>query len=150
ADKKERRVIRRLYPGERGPGRGWRRGVRGARGEEQRVPRLPDASSKGSVSMRIAPLALALSLFALGSAAGAATPVKPPGNDDCLTCHADKDAKRANGKSVFVAKQKFDSSVHGQAGIACVDCHRDLASAKDFPHADRLKKVACATCHDGA
>ena len=95
--------------------------------------------------MRIAPLALALSLFTLGSTAGAATPVKPPGNDDCLTCHADKDAKRSNGKSVFVVKQKFDSSVHGKA-----DCHRDLASAKDYPHAERLKKVACATCHDGA
>src|SRR6185369_15130617 len=122
----------RLSPGKRGPGRGWRRGIRGARGEERRASRFPEASSKGSVSMRIASIALALSLFTLGSAAGAAAPVKPPGNDDCLTCHADKDAKRSNGRSVAVVKQKFDSSVHGQAGVACVDCHRDLASAKDF------------------
>jgi cytochrome b subunit of formate dehydrogenase len=100
--------------------------------------------------MRIAPVAIALSLFAFGSALNAATPVKPPGNDDCLTCHADKDAKRSDGRSVLVLKQKFDFSVHGQAGVACVDCHADLAAAKDFPHAARLKKVDCATCHDGA
>ena len=100
--------------------------------------------------MKIARGALALSLFAFGSVLARAKPVKPPGNDDCLTCHADKDANRSDGRSVFVPKPKFDASVHGQAGVACVDCHTDLAAAKDFPHPARLKKVECAACHDGA
>lgn len=100
--------------------------------------------------MKIASVALVLSLFAFGSDLNAAKPVKPPANDDCLTCHADKDAKRSNGRSVLVLKPKFDASVHGQAGVACVDCHTDLAAATDFPHPARLKKVDCAACHDGA
>src|ERR1700693_6637593 len=100
--------------------------------------------------MKIAFVAIALSLFAFGSDLNAAKPVKPPGNDDCLTCHADKDAKRSDGRSALVVKQKFDSSVRGKAGVACVDCHTDLAAAKDFPHAARVRKVDCAACHDSA
>jgi hypothetical protein len=100
--------------------------------------------------MKTIPVAVALSLFALAAVANAAKPVKPPASDDCLTCHADKEAKRSNGRSVFVGKQKFDASVHGQAGVGCVDCHTDLAAAEDFPHNARLKKVDCATCHDAA
>ncbi len=100
--------------------------------------------------MKLAPLVIGTALFAFGSVLNAATPVKPPGNDDCLTCHADRDARRSNGSSVFVVKQKLDSSVHGQAGVACVDCHSDLAKTSDFPHRPRLRKVDCASCHDGA
>ena len=84
--------------------------------------------------MKLAPVVIGTALFAFGSVLNAAEPVKPPGNDDCLTCHADRDAKRSNGSSVFVVKQKLDSSVHGQAGVACVDCHSDLAKTSDFPH----------------
>ena len=100
--------------------------------------------------MKLAPVVIATGLFAFGAVLNAVAPVKPPGNDDCLTCHADKEAKRAGGQSVFVAKEKFDSSVHGQAGVACVDCHSDLAKTSDFPHKARLRKVDCASCHDGA
>jgi len=86
-------------------------------------------------------------LFAVGvSAASGAAAVKPSPNEDCLTCHADKDAKRADGSSIFVAKEKFASSVHGQAGLACVDCHASLASA-ELPHADKLPPAQCASCH---
>ncbi len=100
--------------------------------------------------MKTTPLLTAIALLALASALPAASPVKPPGNDDCLTCHADRDAKRSNGSSVFVLKQKFDSSVHGQAGLGCVDCHSDLSKTSDFPHKTRLRRVDCASCHDGA
>jgi predicted CXXCH cytochrome family protein len=100
--------------------------------------------------MKLATVVIGTALFAFGSVLNAAKPVKPPGNDDCLTCHADRDAKRSNGSSVFVVKQKLDSSVHGQAGVACVDCHSDLAKTSDFPHKPRLRKVDCASCHDGA
>ena len=100
--------------------------------------------------MKLAPVVFATGLFAFGTLLNAAQPVKPPGNDDCLTCHSDKDAKASGGRSVFVPQSKFDSSVHGKAGVACVDCHADLAKTSDFPHKARLHKVDCASCHDGA
>lgn len=97
--------------------------------------------------MKLVPAAIVLCLAA---AAATAEPVKPapsPTNEDCLTCHEDPTAKRANGSSIFVAKDKFSASVHGQAGLACVDCHADLAKTADFPHADKLAPAQCQTCH---
>lgn len=75
---------------------------------------------------------------------------KPPTSDDCLACHGDASASGANGRSVAVAPDRFGASVHGQAGIACVGCHADLATATEFPHAEKLAPVACSTCHDAA
>ena len=75
---------------------------------------------------------------------------KPPTNEDCQTCHGDAGAKRGNGRSIFVSDKAFAASVHGAAGLACVDCHADLAKTTDFPHKDRLKPVACTSCHDAA
>jgi cytochrome b subunit of formate dehydrogenase len=100
-------------------------------------------------------LKFVLAAFAICLATGplAAAPEKTspaPPNEDCLTCHEDPAAKRANGTAVFVAKDRFSASVHGQAGLACVDCHADLAKTHDFPHKERLKKVDCAACHDSA
>ena len=92
-----------------------------------------------------------IGLAVLMAAAPAPASIKPPANADCLTCHADADAKREkNGKSVQVTSRKFDASVHGQAGVACVDCHADLARTSDFPHKTKLKPVQCASCHDQA
>ena len=71
---------------------------------------------------------------------------KPPANDDCLACHGDADAKRANGTPVAVDAPAFAASKHGP--MACVDCHADLATLTEFPHPDTLKKVNCASCHD--
>ena len=51
-------------------------------------------------------------------------------NDDCLTCHADKELKSGSGKSLFVDGEKFAGSSHGQAEISCVDCHADLAKVR--------------------
>ena len=79
----------------------------------------------------------------------AASPApKPPTNQDCQTCHGDSGAKRGNGRPIFVADKAFAASVHGAAGLACVDCHADLAKTTDFPHKERLKPVDCASCHD--
>ena len=69
-------------------------------------------------------------------------------NDDCLACHSDPGLKSGAGTSVAVDQEKFQASVHGQAGISCVDCHADLKAVKDFPHAEKLKPVVCAACHD--
>lgn len=101
--------------------------------------------------MKTGMVAVALWIAAGAVLAGSAHPAgtaRGPTNGDCLTCHGDASAKRSNGSSVFVAPQKFASSVHGQAGLACVDCHSDLAATKDFPHKPHVKKVVCATCHD--
>lgn len=89
-------------------------------------------------------LGLAVSAVLWTTPAHAQTPPAPT-TDDCLTCHNDKDAARANGTSVAVLKEKFDTSIH--AGLSCVDCHADLATA-ELPHPETLKKVACETCHD--
>ncbi|HEX5135186.1 MAG TPA: cytochrome c3 family protein, partial [Thermoanaerobaculia bacterium] len=96
-------------------------------------------------------LASAAILLCLAAARATAEPVKSspaPTNEDCLTCHQDPAAKRANGTSISVSKDKFAASAHGQAGLACVDCHADLAKTQDFPHKEKLKKVDCAACHD--
>ena len=72
---------------------------------------------------------------------------KAPTNDDCLACHGDASAKGASGRSIAVLPEKFAVSIHGQSGIACVDCHADLAAATDFPHVEKLAPVPCANCH---
>lgn len=94
-------------------------------------------------------LVSAAMVLCLAAGAASAEPVEPaaPTNEDCLTCHEDPEAKRANGTSVFVPKDRFSASVHGQAGLACVDCHADLATATEFPHAEKLAPAQCQTCH---
>jgi predicted CXXCH cytochrome family protein len=69
-------------------------------------------------------------------------------DDDCLACHNDKGLKSGAGKSVFIDPDKIATSIHTQAGLGCVDCHTDLKGIKDFPHAEKLKPAACASCHD--
>jgi cytochrome c7-like protein len=92
------------------------------------------------------PFAIAM-LLSSGLAAGAEpAAVKPPGNDDCLACHADADAKRANGTSVAFNQAAFEHSKH--APLACVDCHQALAKVQEFPHDEKLARVSCAACHD--
>src|ERR1035437_1676786 len=96
--------------------------------------------------MRFGGVFAALLLTAAPLQAAAPAP-KPPANDDCLACHEDPSAKRANGSSVAVDKAAFASSVHGAAGASCVDCHQDLAKTADFPHPEKLAVVDCASCH---
>ena len=94
-----------------------------------------------------AALAVAAPAWA-GPAAG--DPPKPPTNDDCLMCHSDPAAARADGRLVAVNPEYFGASIHGQVGLACVDCHSDLAAAVEWPHAEKLKPAQCATCHEPA
>ena len=69
-----------------------------------------------------------------------------PANDDCLACHGDSAATRDDGRSIAVDAGVFDASTHGP--MACVDCHADLATLRDFPHGGKLAKVECGSCHD--
>ena len=79
------------------------------------------------------------------AALGAATPLRtsapptlaPPGNAQCLACHA----------SGLMGAPKIDPavlahSVHG--GLTCVSCH---SSIRALPHPARVPAVACASCH---
>jgi hypothetical protein len=98
---------------------------------------------------RLFPVFILAASWAVGGTALAqkAAP-KAPTNDDCLACHGDASLTGAGGRSVAVAPEKFAASIHGQAGQACVACHADLAAATEFPHAEKLAPVSCATCHD--
>jgi len=75
---------------------------------------------------------------------------KAPTNDDCLTCHDDASATRSDGRPLPPVKDTLASSIHGPLGVACVDCHVDLATTTDFPHPEKLQKTSCAACHQDA
>jgi hypothetical protein len=94
----------------------------------------------------LALLGALLAAPAYGQTASAAAPPAPT-NEDCATCHGDATAARADGTSVAVDAARFAASVHGQLGLSCVDCHAD---ALEVPHADALRPVECATCHEAA
>jgi nitrate/TMAO reductase-like tetraheme cytochrome c subunit len=96
--------------------------------------------------MKLAAAFLVLS-FGSGAALATAQAGKPAANEDCLSCHGDADAKRSDSRPIFVAKEKFAASVHGQAGVSCVDCHADLVKTTEFPHAEKLARAQCASCH---
>jgi hypothetical protein len=102
--------------------------------------------SKGCVSLAVfvgAVTVLSVVLLPAGVAAQTAT---PPTTADCLLCHSEPSATRANGTSIAVNPDIFGKSIHGQMG--CTDCHADLAATSEFPHPEKLQPVACATCHD--
>jgi Cytochrome c3/Cytochrome c7 and related cytochrome c len=104
------------------------------------LPKVPDMKP-----MFAAAVVFALTVTAFGAASAA-----EPSNDDCLACHGDQSAKRSNGTSVFIDQTRFAASIHGQSGLACVDCHADLTKTTEFPHPDKLAPVDCASCHDDA
>ena len=72
---------------------------------------------------------------------------RPQDDQTCLACHGDKGLKSGSGGAVYVNGDVYGASVHGQAGVGCVGCHRDLRGVTDFPHARRLAAVTCADCH---
>ncbi len=73
-------------------------------------------------------------------------------NTACLECHSDPSLTRtlSSGavQSLMVTDSLLSHSKH--AGMACVQCHADLKDFDDFPHAENLKPVSCASCHVGA
>lgn len=91
-----------------------------------------------------------IGLLLLGLLAGSHSLLAEDPNPQCLMCHEDQSLKDAAGRSLFTSQERFEQSVHGRSGITCVSCHADLESVKDFPHAEKLAKVNCATCHGEA
>jgi hypothetical protein len=102
----------------------------------------------GSLAGAAAGCAVALVLSAsVHARQRAAAAVPAPDNDTCLACH-DPAAKTDAGRSIGLDDKAFGASIH--AGMACVDCHQDLARTQDFPHPEKLARVDCAACHDTA
>ena len=69
-------------------------------------------------------------------------------DEDCMACHEDPDLKTEEEASLFVDIEQFNSSVHTEAGISCVDCHMDLQGFEDYPHSEKLAEVSCGKCHE--
>lgn len=70
-------------------------------------------------------------------------------NSACLDCHGTRDLFEdlgARADSLVVTDEHVGRSVH--AGFECASCHADLAGVDDFPHAEKLQKVNCGTCHE--
>src|SRR3972149_5490423 len=111
-----------------------------------------------------------LAAVALASLAGTVRPVgaspsiapaespRRAQNETCLACHASPGQTITLPSSeplyISVEAEVFEDSVHGQQGLACVDCHPGNA---EFPHPavtaqSRREYVlqrytACAECH---
>ncbi len=94
----------------------------------------------------IALVSLVVCLATWNRAEAARPRAAAPSDSDCLSCHSDSTAKRSDGRSIFVAKDKLARSVHGEAGVACVDCHAGF-DPSEIPHKKKITPVACARCH---
>ncbi|MBL8179775.1 MAG: hypothetical protein JNK48_34165 [Bryobacterales bacterium] len=86
-------------------------------------------------------------LWVLVLAAAAASAQKElPGSADCAGCHEDG---RRTGKRVPGEMPPFDAPAlraSPHATLECTGCHSDLEK-KEFPHAEKLAKVDCGSCH---
>ncbi len=104
----------------------------------------PDSTNRLSVFTRL--ILAGMTMLALVS------PLWAQSNDDCMMCHADASLTRTldNGsvQSLAITTDSLSGSMH--ASLKCVDCHADLKGFEDFPHAEKLKAVNCASCHKEA
>jgi len=73
---------------------------------------------------------------------------KAVSSEDCLACHEDPSLANEQGVLLHVNPEIYQASIHGESGIACTDCHIDLADVEEFPHPAPLTKVDCSMCHD--
>src|SRR5208283_4076948 len=104
----------------------------------------PGTSAGRRRARRFVPWVLSalLALCAMASLPSSAAPARaataPDVNDTCLACHGDKEAKRADGRSIFVDAATFAQSVHGEMQLQCTSCHTDVSPQK-LPHPEKLK-----------
>ena len=64
----------------------------------------------------------------------------------CLECHADPEMFEGmeNASRYVVDGAVYAGSMHGEAGLLCLDCHFDM---EDIPHLAPAETVVCADCH---
>jgi predicted CXXCH cytochrome family protein len=102
--------------------------------------------------------ALLVGLVSAGQAAAGGPPPQTGDNGACLACHANPELTYTfpSGQvwSLGVDADAFQTSIHGQQGLACTACHTDIegyphppleASNIRFYQLDQYR--ACAECH---
>lgn len=80
-------------------------------------------------------------------------PVSAQEVNDCLACHDDttltaKDAAGAE-RSLYVDKEMYLKSVHGEMEYDCTDCH-DGPTLAEHKDGKKYDKISCGDCHDEA
>ncbi|MCG6930164.1 MAG: hypothetical protein LJE64_06360 [Desulfofustis sp.] len=90
------------------------------------------------------------------------SPLAAVDNSECFECHSDEGLTTESTdnilqieitESLYVDEDTFDKSIHNLIGITCVDCHADIEELdwnEEVPHARRLEKVHCVSCHEDA
>lgn len=69
-------------------------------------------------------------------------------DSDCLACHGEPDLFEGleNAAALVLTEAAHANSMHGSAGLGCVDCHQDLVGF-DGVHDEELQPAACSGCH---
>lgn len=112
-----------------------------------------------TVALGLALLLAAVVTMILGVGPASAADGDQTENEECLACHGEPgiQVEFPNGEQVeaHVDSEVFGDSVHGEAGLACIDCHPD--KEEGFPHrpvtADSPRVYAlqrytsCSACH---
>jgi hypothetical protein len=80
---------------------------------------------------------LAATILAFAGGAGA--------SDACLDCHGDAD--NVGDTALAVDAGRWEATIHGAAGISCLDCH---AGKEDYPHEAGEPRASCVECHSDA
>jgi len=115
---------------------------------------MSEASTTAASLLR--PGSALLSLFVVLALVAAAPATA---QDDCLECHGETglQASFPNGdtRDLTIDRGKWESSVHGEMGLSCTDCHGDIS---EFPHPDLPDRSArdftlrlytsCEACHE--
>ena len=86
----------------------------------------------------VAPNALSLAALVPSAASPTSAATAPPiaqDNDTCLACHSapGQTVSLPSGEALYVSvdPQVFEQSVHGEEGLACLDCH---PGSPQIPH----------------
>ncbi|MDE3057301.1 MAG: hypothetical protein KGJ59_05020 [Bacteroidota bacterium] len=64
---------------------------------------------------------------------------------DCLRCHGNRDAKAANGRSMYVDYDELQGSMHSK--VACSQCHTQVNPSFLRPCEAITSHVDCTICH---
>lgn len=88
-------------------------------------------------------------IFSCALLIAVATPLFCAENEDCLTCHGERDftveLESGEIRSLYTSQEELNSSSH--SGFSCTGCHSDLDDVEEFPHDAPLEKVDCGNCH---
>jgi predicted CXXCH cytochrome family protein len=107
------------------------------------------------------PVALTAVLLSAAAAAEPKPPAgqPPPGPNNCILCHGNKDVWEGAQLKLFVTEADLAGDIHWQSGMRCQDCHGGNPATEELRQAhateDGFRKVAspkdvpefCGKCH---